>query len=59
MLMRNEWLYDVGDLNRTEVQNFIFEYIQIFYNRFRPHHSLGLKSHDEYETEDTLTTCSL
>lgn len=48
---KNEWFYDVGDLNREKVKSLIFEYIQVFYNKFRPHYSLGLKSPDEFENK--------
>jgi len=49
--LKVEWFYDEGNLKRKEVKNLIFEYIEIFYNKFRPHYSLGLKTPDEFEKE--------
>ena len=54
--------------NETELRANVFEYIEIFYNRFRKHASLGYKSPMEYEEENmppmwgigraNLTACS-
>lgn len=49
--LKVEWFYDAGNLNRKEVKSLIFEYIEVFYNKFRPHYSLGLKTPEEFEKE--------
>ncbi len=47
--MKNEELFHNHFNTREEAFSFIFEYIDIFYNRQRLHSSLGYKTPEEYE----------
>lgn len=47
--LKTEWLYDNNYETRELAKKDIFEYIEIFYNRFRKHSTLGIYSPSEYE----------
>jgi transposase InsO family protein len=40
--------------SREEARRFIFEYIAVFYNRYRSHSSLDFLSPEEYEVQSGL-----
>lgn len=42
--------------NRAEAERYLFEYIEIEYNRQHPHSTLGYQSPEEYETKYWLNT---
>lgn len=46
--LKTEWLYPDVLKGITETRNMIFEYIEIFYNRKRPHWTLGYLSPMQY-----------
>lgn len=47
--LKTELVYHESYRTRTEAKTSIFEYIEVFYNRFRKHSSLGYKSPEQYE----------
>jgi len=48
--LKTELVYHETYRTRWDARTSIFEYIEIFYNRFRKHSALGYKSPEEYET---------
>jgi transposase InsO family protein len=49
--LKTELIYQNQYESRGEAKRDIFQYIEIFYNRFRLHSALGYKSPEEYENE--------
>ena len=47
--IKTEWLYDEKFRSRQEARNMVFEYIEVFYNRYRTHSVIGYMAPDEYE----------
>jgi transposase InsO family protein len=47
--LKKELIYKQSWTNKTELQQALFEYIEVFYNRKRRHSSLGYVSPAEYE----------
>jgi transposase InsO family protein len=47
--LKTEWVFHQQYATRAEARLDIFEYIEIFYNRFRRHSALGYKSPVKYE----------
>jgi len=47
--LKTELVYHESYRTRTEAKTSIFEYIEVFYNRFRKHSALGYKSPEQYE----------
>ncbi len=47
--LKTELVYHERYLTRMEAKRCIFEYIEVFYNRFRKHSALGYKSPEEFE----------
>lgn len=47
--LKTELVYHQTYHTRSEAKTSLFEYIEIFYNRFRKHSSLGYKSPEQYE----------
>ena len=48
--LKNELTYHRDFKTREEARSAIFDYIELFYNRKRPHQSLNYASPVEYET---------
>ena len=48
--LKHELIYRCGYQTRTQAQQSIFEWIEVFYNRTRLHSSLGFKSPVDFET---------
>lgn len=46
---KTEWLYDEDFKTRKEAGNIVFEYIEVFYNRYRTHSVIGYMTPDDYE----------
>ena len=46
--MKYEWLFGQRFRTRKEARAAVFEYIEIFYNRFRLHESNGYLTPEEY-----------
>jgi putative transposase len=46
--LKTEWIYGRKFRNREELQQSLFDYIQIFYNRKRAHSALGHLAPAEY-----------
>ena len=51
--LKTEWLYHHRFRSREQARLAIFDYIEGFYNRARPHSTLGYYSPDEYEKMTT------
>lgn len=49
--IKTEWLYDEYFKTRLEAGNMIFEYIEVFYNRYRNHSVIGYMTPDQYELD--------
>lgn len=47
--LKTELVYHETYRTRWQARTSLFEYIEVFYNRFRKHSSLGYKSPEEYE----------
>lgn len=47
--MKTEWLENTETLNRQQVKNLVFEYIEIFYNRARYHSYSNFLSPENFE----------
>jgi len=47
--LKTELVYHQTYQTRSQAKTSLFEYIEIFYNRFRKHSSLGYKSPEQYE----------
>ena len=47
--LKTELVYHEAYRTRLEAKASLFEYMEVFYNRFRKHSSLGYKSPEEYE----------
>lgn len=47
--LKTEWIYFKRYTTREEAKNSIFEYIEIFYNRFRRHSGLDYQTPEEFE----------
>ena len=48
--LKKELVYGEKYLTRKDARLSIFEYIEVFYNRFRKHSALGYKSPEQYNT---------
>ena len=49
--LKHELIYRCGYQTRTQAQQSIFEWIEVFYNRTRLHSSLGFKSPVDFENQ--------
>ena len=47
--LKTELVYHETYRTRTEAKTSLFEYIEVFYNRFRKHSALGYKSPEQYQ----------
>lgn len=47
--LKTELVYHQTYHTRSQVKTSLFEYIEVFYNRFRKHSALGYKSPEQYE----------
>jgi len=47
--LKTELVYHQTYYTRSQAKNSLFEYIEVFYNRFRKHSALGYKSPEQYE----------
>ncbi|PRX18126.1 integrase-like protein [Orenia metallireducens] len=53
--LKNELIHHKVYQTRRQARQDIFEYIEVFYNRFRMHSTLNYKSPEDYENERKTT----
>jgi len=52
--LKVELLYENKYFTRIKTERLIFEYIEVYYNRYRLHSALGYKSPEEYEKQSLV-----
>lgn len=57
--LKTELIHHNNYITRAQARRDIFEYIEVFYNRFRMHSTLNYKSPEKYENERKATKLSV
>ncbi len=50
--LKTELIYSQSFVTREQAKSSLFEYIEVFYNRFRRHSTLNYRSPAEFETNN-------